>query len=433
MADECGCLGASFFFSRNKASTSNPFLVFTTIAYQLATFNRKYRRHLDKSLKKYPDIVTSNLEEQLEKLILEPIHAVAGAFNSPQVVLVVDAVGECGAFRERILSLLCTIGPKVPIRLKLFLSMRPESDFRSILISRLHDVSTQSFILHNVEEFIIRADIEHFLRHHFSKIANEHPCFHSDHIWPGADVIQTLTNNSDKLFISAATIIRFLDDHRHDPMAQLCIVMDAHSSASSVDNPYHDLDVLYGQVIASAVSHLSEGRPMDYFQQVIRAVVLLFDILSAESLAHLLQLVHPSFCDFMALRNQGGEYSLANFTPQHEQLALACFAAMNHGLRKDICGIKNPCLFNADVDDLASCIHTCIPPELQYACKHWASHLVQCDSESSALLGALMVFSSQHLLHWLEVLSLLGCLQEATNILQSAQDWIHVSHSILYV
>jgi predicted alpha/beta-fold hydrolase len=32
-----GWLGASFFFSRNEASCNNPFLVFTSIAYQLAT------------------------------------------------------------------------------------------------------------------------------------------------------------------------------------------------------------------------------------------------------------------------------------------------------------------------------------------------------------------------------------------------------------
>jgi hypothetical protein len=41
---------------------------------------------------------------------------------------------------------------------------------------------------------------------------------------------------------------------------------------------------------------------------------------------------------------------------------------------------------------------------------------------------ALMLFSSLHLLHWLEVLSLIGCLAEALPALRHAQHWASVSH-----
>src|SRR6202167_1473152 len=57
-----GWLGASFFFSRNEASCSNPFLVFTTIAYQLASRYSKFRSHLTKVLKEDPDMVGLTLE-----------------------------------------------------------------------------------------------------------------------------------------------------------------------------------------------------------------------------------------------------------------------------------------------------------------------------------------------------------------------------------
>ena len=48
--------------------------------------------------------------------------------------------------------------------------------------------------------------------------------------------------------------------------------------------------------------------------------------------------------------------------------------------------------------------------ELQYACLYWATHLfnAEMDDNLSALLKR---FSFTHLLHWLEVLSLIGRLE----------------------
>ena len=48
--------------------------------------------------------------------------------------------------------------------------------------------------------------------------------------------------------------------------------------------------------------------------------------------------------------------------------------------------------------------------ELQYACLHWATHLFNAEKDDN-LSGQLEIFSSTHLLHWLEVLSLIGRLE----------------------
>jgi hypothetical protein len=110
-----GWLGASFFFSRNEASCSNPFLVFTTIAYQLATRYPQFHNALTTILKSDPDVVELTLEMQLEKLVVEPICAVADDIGSDPVVVVIDAVDECGNYRAQILSLLCNVRPMLPI------------------------------------------------------------------------------------------------------------------------------------------------------------------------------------------------------------------------------------------------------------------------------------------------------------------------------
>jgi hypothetical protein len=108
-------LGASFFFSQNEASCSNPFLIFTTITYQLATLYPQFHNALTAILKRDPDVVRLTLEMQLEKLVIEHIRVAADDIGSDPVVVVIDAVDECSNYRAQILSLLCNARPKLPI------------------------------------------------------------------------------------------------------------------------------------------------------------------------------------------------------------------------------------------------------------------------------------------------------------------------------
>jgi hypothetical protein len=109
-----------------------------------------------------------------------------------------------------------------------------------------------------------------------------------------------------------------------------------------------------------------------------------------------------------------------------------CFKTMNDYLRKNICGIRDMWKLNAEVEDLEDRIAACIPAHLQYACRHWATHLSKtllgANSAEDDVCNGLMLFSSMHLLYWLEVLSLTGWLAEALPALRHAQDWASVSH-----
>ena len=81
---------------------------------------------------------------------------------------------------------------------------------------------------------------------------------------------------------------------------------------------------------------------------------------------------------------------------------------------------------NVEVEDLQDRIHRFIPPPLRYACRYWAFHF--CSSDTSAILrDHLKGFSSQRLLHWIEVLSLLGLLSEGVDYLRSVQLFLTVS------
>jgi hypothetical protein len=106
---------------------------------------------------------------------------------------------------------------------------------------------------------------------------------------------------------------------------------------------------------------------------------------------------------------------------------------MQDHLKKDICDIQDMWKLNEEVQDLDERINRFIPANLQYACRHWATHLSESLSTASsvddAVFDALMMFASLHLLHWLEVLSLIGCLGEAMPALRYAQHWASVSDS----
>jgi len=145
-----------------------------------------------------------------------------------------------------------------------------------------------------------------------------------------------------------------------------------------------------------------------------------------------IQLIHPSFRDFMIQWCPAGSRYFINPVYHHQQLVLACFKTMHDCLKKDICGIRDMWKLNVEVEDLDDRIATCIPAHLQYACRHWATHLSEALSDAYCadddVYDGLVSFMSLHFLHWLEVLSLTRRLEEALPALRHAQDWALVSY-----
>ena len=82
---------------------------------------------------------------------------------------------------------------------------------------------------------------------------------------------------------------------------------------------------------------------------------------------------------------------------------------MDEQLCRNICDLKFPDNY-LDNDEIQHLVDGRISSELQYACLHWATHLFVADKDDK-LPGLLEIFSLTHLLHWLEVLSLIGRLE----------------------
>ena len=103
---------------------------------------------------------------------------------------------------------------------------------------------------------------------------------------------------------------------------------------------------------------------------------------------------------------------------------------MKNLLKYDILGValEHDCILNSEILDLQAKTSQHLSAALQYACKYWTRHLCQAEVDE-ALLTALEEFCVSHLLHWLEVLSLLGCVDTAVEALQSVQAYLEASTS----
>jgi hypothetical protein len=96
---------------------------------------------------------------------------------------------------------------------------------------------------------------------------------------------------------------------------------------------------------------------------------------------------------------------------QHSRLAKHCLEIMIQSLRQNTCQVGDPSLCLSEISDISTRIATYIPLHLQYACRHWAYHIL--NGELATVMELLDKFLSQHLLHWIEVCSLLGDLRNA--------------------
>jgi hypothetical protein len=111
----------------------------------------------------------------------------------------------------------------------------------------------------------------------------------------------------------------------------------------------------------------------------------------------------------------------------HEALLDGCLLLLNEHLRQDICEIRNLGLANAEVSDLPARFELYVPEAVQYACLSWPVHLYESGSLSGAVSAGLLHFCTEHLLHWLEALSLLGKLSSADNNIPKVIAWCQVS------
>ena len=437
-----GWLGASFFFSRSEDERKSAKLFFGSVAFQLSEYSEEISLRIGEALELKPSASGKQLQDQLRDLIIQPLQICE---NKPTIFIVIDAFDECDKQdAERLLSLLLQEIRKVP-NLKIFFTTRSERHILNIL--HRHEAH-HLYRLHDIENSIVEGDVRSYLNHGLSPEAVKAalPELEPPPWKPSSSDFNALVNAAGKLFIIASTVIKFLlDDIRCDPKAQMADLMRGIAVDNTGTNPLNTLDGFYTQILSVAVPLNSSPDILSRFRSVVGTIVLLQDPLPLQALASLLQtnidhvksallhlqsiiwlsgpekhtprIYHKSFPDFItdAQRCSNVPRFYISVGLQHGRIAQNCFRIMDEQLRANICDLEFPERY-LDNDEIQHLMVGRISSELQYASLHWAAHLCRAENGDD-LFPLLEKFSFTHLLHWLEVLSLIGRLEFANTAL----------------
>ncbi|CAE6433698.1 unnamed protein product, partial [Rhizoctonia solani] len=432
-------LGASFFCSRISSTCRSLSRIVPTVAYQLAQYSPAFQSVLCAALKKTPDAGTLNVAQQFEKLVHQPMLGAKGAIPE-NVIIVIDALDECDdVYSVRLLlDVLLKFAEHLP--LKFFVASRPEHVIRERMMSQ--GGAARSIVhLHDIEQSIVEEDIKKYLTEALSSMSPP----------PTLKQIGMLAKRAGKLFIYAATVVRYINPEviPVESSVRLEMILMETKDPEEGDSIYEDLDRLYTTVLNAVFSQpLARGEkgrmkrvlwtavcarePITAAtlaalaalteSQVLSALQSLRSVLHVPEESGLVSALHASFPEYMLDSSRSRELH-CNPLESNKTLVHHCFEIMGSGLRFNICNLESSYLTNDQMTDTETRIAKYISPTLSYACRYWAQHLLS----SPALVNTqdmLLEFLSNRLLFWMEVLSLSGCIGIGASMIRQVQTWL---------
>ena len=230
-----GTLAATFFCKRNDAQLNKPSLLIPTMAFRLAYAYPLLKGPIIKALNDNPDIGDSPILNQFNKLIEEPLSTVASQ-NVTNVIIVIDALDECGDTSSRKALLRCfEQASALPRWFRIFITSRPEDDIRAALcnVSVGYEVD-----IHSEDN---KSDVAAYIQQRIVSLRRDHPTLGSD--WPDGKKLNEIISKSGDLFIWVRLAFDFIE-----PKSNPATTMDGILS-SSFSKFHTQLDALYHTVL----------------------------------------------------------------------------------------------------------------------------------------------------------------------------------------
>jgi hypothetical protein len=460
---EKGLLGASFFCSRSLGDCSDLRYIIPTITRQLARSCPQFTSALLDILG--ADSQLPSLGNQLRRLLSEPFRHITEPITDTLIV-VIDALDECSNWASEIrlfLEQICNFFSNKTIPLKLFLTSRPE-DVISRTITPLKPSSTSEWSvvhIHDIEKSVVQADIKVYVEDELTEIATTRSL---DEGWPPSTEVEVVVGNANRLFIYAATVIRYVGFDSGDPrrrLSQLASTSRGRKGASQTSSLVTELiDELYRVILERA---LDGKNPEEYLvaRMVLKLIICaqtpltitgIVDLLNASDVLEIEILpgdvrtalgllpsvisipkddgdvattFHASFPDFLFDDRRCGPTNHIPFRQSYQDIARLCLHFMDKSLIIDnITGSGR--WQTVDAITRQNKIETWISSALAYACIFWASH-IDTNEEIHSLSTELEHFLTHQVLRWLEALSLLRRLDVGFEVLQRMKEFKHVS------
>lgn len=422
-------LGAHLFFIRNTTDSS-PAHVIRTLAYQIGCSDPRIGHAISSAIHSIPHLVRSSSLVQFQQLLAEPLISVVNLQLEGPIVVVIDALDECGSPEDRyeLLSVLGRELTKLPSIVRVIVTSRPEYDIQNHF-SSANGITIREIKITSADA---QADVGIFIRFQMNRIRERNKLLGLPADWPGHDRIVALVRRASGLFIWASTACRFID--AHDPDAQLSVVLqnDIHSDAESA------LDALYTTALKSAGNWNDPTFGTD-FQTVVGTLLIARDLLPTTGIDKLndgprpslhiisrlgcllyndsvVRILHPSFADFLTNRDRcKSDQWFVDVNLHHLRIAERCMQNLDGFLKRNVCGLK--------LSETPS--YKDLPADIAYACRFWVEHVCLA-SDPQLIVDKVEAFIFKHILHWLEAMSILRKSPEAVGILQRLLIWVQV-------
>ncbi|CEI63439.1 unnamed protein product [Fusarium venenatum] len=250
--------------------------------------------------------------------------------------------------------------------------------------------------------------------------------------WPGMENTELLVEKAIPLFIFASTVCHFISQRNcANPQKQLQKVLTYETKSQE-----SKMNAIYLPPLEQQLEDLSlrkQDKVFDEFQQVVSTIILLKTPLSMSALAQLIntteetiyrrldmihsflkisrtltspiRLLHLLFRDFLLDLEKGGTNKFwVDEKQTHDRIAEACLRVMNSCLKEDICNLIIPGSKRSEVSP--ECMASCIPIKLYVFSKH----------------EKVLSFLKRHLLHYIEVMSLVGRFVEISRVVMILQN-----------
>ncbi|OHW95573.1 nwd1 protein [Colletotrichum incanum] len=353
------------------------------------------------------------------------------------VILIVDALDECGMDRLKLLNFIVRISSSSPA--KWIVSSRNWLDIEETLDSTTHKVALR---LELNEESVSDAVLT-YIQYKVDKLAVLKK-------YDGATrdtVQQHLINNSNGTFLWVALVCQELADHR---------VRKKHTLNVLKTFP-PGLEHLYGRMI----EHISDSKDADLCKEILAVVSVVYRPVTLQELMCIIQsparfdndpefleetvrscgsfltlrkgtiyFVHQSAKDFLLnAENKAFDQILPfGIAQQHHSIFLRSLEMLSRILRRDMYELRAPgihveAISPPDPDPLAP---------LKYSCIYWVDHLRDSNPMESPTRGDMHdngivhAFLERKYLYWLEALSLLRSMSQAVLAVQKLEKLVLV-------
>jgi len=409
---DSGLLGANFFCSRSLAECSDIRHVIPTTARQLARSCPQFAPALLEVLG--ADFPLPSLGNQIKRLLSEPFQRISDRVTDTLIV-VIDALDECNDESSEIrlfLEQICNYFGTNNMPLKVFLTSRPE-DVISRTITPLKPSSPSEWSvvhIHDIEKSLVQADIKTYFEDELFEIAKNRRL---EVGWPPSTEVDVVVGNANRLFIYAATVIRYVKEDCGNPIRRLS---ELASTSSRVEKETRQssglstelIDELYKIILGRAL-HKKNAEENLVARVVLKLIVCaqtpltlagIVDLLDApEELkikiirsdvrtalellpsvistpmddAGVVTTFHASFPDFLFEDCRCGPIFHIPFQQSHQDLARMCLHFLDKSLTVDnISGSDRWQTVDTIVEQKK--IESWISSALTYACMFWASH-----------------------------------------------------------